>query len=30
MSPVASISEQFHEIKQVIEYVNIIEVQLWD
>jgi len=30
MSPVASIPEQFHGIKQVLEYVKVIEAQLQD
>ena len=28
-SPVASITEQFHGIKQVIEYVEVIQMALW-
>ena len=29
MSPVAGITEQFHGIKQVIEYVKFIQMPLW-
>jgi len=28
-SPVASITEQFHGIKQVVEYTKIIQMLLW-